>query len=174
MNQDGLISVEFGLENCEVVIVPYECFQSMDVVINADNIITHFNCHIFDNGHCKYAFTFEGNSTSPIARLAEYDDIVSICFVYEGRSEDHYVLWGDDDNFQSNERQSSELKSYKEAHIFIKDLPPSSFVKNIFSMLDVYEDDTTVKQIRDGLESLDGQTLSRIKNMPALICALRQ
>lgn len=173
MELHGMTSVKFGLENCETIYVPYQCFESLNASINDDGLIEDFECHIIDNGLSDYDVTYEGNTTCPIVRLS-HNDITSITFIYDDRTEYHEVMWGDDNWGQSNERQSSTLLSYKEVCVLIEDLPDSSYMKDIFAFLETYEDYVTVQQIRDSLMSLDEATRRRVNDCPSLICALRQ
>ncbi|GEM_PF-3308584 len=124
--------IEIGLENCESVIIPFDCFKEFDYISKDDTHISVLTCLIEDNGKSEYSSTFMNSKISPIQRLAKYDDIayIEIHFV-NGTSSFLYVIWhdGDDDN---NKNQKSQLISYKEISIEIKPYIKTYSVTELF------------------------------------------
>ena len=73
--------VEFLLENCESIIVPYECFKEFD------DSNGEYNFTIKDNGQIRYGTTFGNNTTTPLQRLNLFDDITNMYLKYEDNAE---------------------------------------------------------------------------------------
>lgn len=115
-------SVKFVLENCEVLVIPFECFKKFNIVENNKNKneIFIFECVIEDNNKSEYITTWSRNTTSPIQRLGQYNDICHIDIIYmDGASKEYHVPWYDS-NPNSNKNQSSKMLDYKTVSIRIK------------------------------------------------------
>jgi hypothetical protein len=134
--------IHFSFENCEGIIVPYECFSRFDFTTDAEDKfkITHLNCEIKDNGNSKYTTTWTNNNTSPIQRLGQYPDITSIDITYDDNSNDDYGVkwyWDDEDEYnipEENKNQHNNLIGYNEIHITVKPYIKSYFIYEIFNL----------------------------------------
>lgn len=110
--------VRFGLENCESILIPFECFKEFYYDKDNNEVISLY-CTVKDNSNIDYV-GFD-NSMTPIQRLAQNNDITHVNITYEdGSSEKLSVNWFDDYNPDSNESQVSELINYSEIHIQIR------------------------------------------------------
>lgn len=124
--------IEIGLENCESVIIPFECFKKFDYTPKDDTHIETLTCLIEDNGNFKYSSILMDSKISPMQRLAEYNDISYIEIYFENdTSKFFYVVWNDGD-LDNNKNQKSQLLSYKEISIEIKPYIETYSVVEIF------------------------------------------
>ena len=127
--------VQFVLENCESITVPYQCFSNFEFTIDTtnDRYIRTLNCVIKDSGNIEYG-TYSDNTTSPIKRLSEYGDICDVNITYNDKSKEEYcIIWYDDRNGNSNDNQTSELIDYRTINIKIAPHIPK------YSLADTFE-----------------------------------
>lgn len=108
--------IEFTLENCENMKIPYENFKqfhleekdgyvSLDCIIEgADNV----ECDIYTKGE------------SPLQRLARYDDISGIVIKFEDEKDtvSYLPMWRNP-YFTNNEFQTSTILDFNKVHIRI-------------------------------------------------------
>ena len=126
--------IEFVFENCESVVIPYECFTSFKYEISQDknDTISYFDATIKDNGQLDYGCGFDSYQT-PIQRIKEYNDITNIYIKYTDSSEEHfYVIWSND--MQNNKNQTSKLIDFRTIHIMIKKYIPKYWLYQIFNL----------------------------------------
>jgi len=119
---NNIKNVKFHLENCESILVPFECFKEFKIIENNKNPneIFIFECIIVDNGKVNYSTTWHNNITSPIYRLSQYNDICYIIITYnDGSIKEYSVRWYDNDP-HNNKNQTSKMHDYKTIHIKIK------------------------------------------------------
>lgn len=124
--------VEFLLENCESIIVPYECFKEFD------DSNGEYNFTIKDNGQIRYGTTFGNNTTTPLQRLNLFDDITNMYLKYEDNAESpiriNWYYKNEWDNPQNNQYQKSELLSFNELHISISKNNYTLSLSDVFSL----------------------------------------
>lgn len=124
--------VKFLLENCESIIVPYECFKEFD------DSNGEYNFTIKDNGCIDYGETFSSNEKTPLQRLNHYDDIVKIYVKYDDDTESiirpDWYYENEWDNPQNNQYQKSELLSFNELHISISKNNYTLSLSDVFSL----------------------------------------
>jgi hypothetical protein len=123
--------IEFLLENCESIIVPFDAFEKFRIDINENNQINAYFV-IKDNGKIEYSSEWSDKTIHPIQRLAKYNDITRIYKVYnDGNSECFYVDWYDEDP-NSNKNQYSKLIDYKTLCIEIKEFIQEYYLCELF------------------------------------------
>ena len=130
-------TVEFALENCEGIVIPYQCFDNFKFTINdTRGYIQTLDCTIKDNGTIEY-LTYGNNTESPIQRLAEYKDICVIVLTYNDKSKKEIRIdWYEDNkHFRTNENknQTNNLLDYRTINIKIAPYIPK------YSLADTFE-----------------------------------
>ncbi|WP_291567050.1 MULTISPECIES: hypothetical protein [unclassified Clostridium] len=126
--QEKLIkTVEFVLENCETVIVPYNCFKLFKInrsePISNKQTITHLDCVIEISKDMKYGSTCSYNFKHPFYRLHDCNDITQIELTYEDNAKSLvYVDWREDvwTYSDTNKYQMNTLFDYNTLHIHIE------------------------------------------------------
>lgn len=153
--------VEFVLENCEVIIIPYQCFKTLSINGSEDlnslkdgDAITNMECDIINNGIMSYGYGFN-NQESPIERLNNSNDICAVNFIYnDDTSISMRIEWYQDENNyynqpQYNENQTSNKLNYNSIHIEIKPFIRTYSIQEVFEFeVGTYiEDENGVKYI---------------------------
>lgn len=111
--------IEIIFENCESIIIPFECFKKFDYVTNETQMLA-LSCLIEDNGNLKYSGILMDSEITPLNRLVEYEDIACVkIFFCNDTSRLYYVIWNDG-VLDNNKDQCSRLLSHKEVSIEIK------------------------------------------------------
>lgn len=127
-------NVEFHLENCESISVPFECFQKFKIIENNKNRneIFIFECTIVDNGKICYSTTWSNNINNPIYRLHQYDDICCIVIMYDDSTTKRYDIHWYDNDPNNNKNQTSKMQDYRTIHIKIKPYIRKYTINEIF------------------------------------------
>ena len=125
---NNIKSIDILFENCECIKVPVECFKEFNIEI--DNTIEkeeidNFNanlkslkCKIIDKGNIYYLKTYKNNTTSPLSRIINYNDITAIyLYDYEDNRIELRTPWDGDCN--NNYNQHLKVLSHKEIELHI-------------------------------------------------------
>lgn len=136
--------LHFGLENCEGIIIPYDCFKGLSInnstdisSLKNDDVIRYMECDITDNGKMEYSMTHEGNDIYPLTRLSEYEDMTSVDIIYEDDTEIKLrVQWYDEDNpycnRNHNSNQVTNKLNYNAIHIEIEPFIQKYTIQEVF------------------------------------------
>lgn len=142
IKRENIRSVEFALENCECIVVPIECFKSLNIVDNNINIencctLNKFECEITYKEGLDYSFGFKTNIT-PLQRLDNYSDIVNIIInLKDGQEIECAMPWYENEKFydsQYNANQKTIMKSHKELYIKIEKNSKEYTIQEIFKL----------------------------------------
>lgn len=121
---ENIKTVEFVLENCESVIVPYDCFEEFKIdgmMIEEKRFIYKLNCLIKMDKNIIYGATWSGNNKHPFYRLYEENDITQIKINYDNNTKKEFdIEWGGLFCTNTNEHQVNNLIDYNTLHIHIK------------------------------------------------------
>ena len=139
---EGLESIDFCLENCDVISVPLENIKKGCIDYTpGERKSNHLFIHLIDNGNIEIS---SGYRTSPCQRLSAYEDVVGIDLIFgDGHTERIDFPWFNED-YCTNKYQASNLISYKEVQLSID---RRNHYVDICDALD-YEDDTVFELSR--------------------------
>lgn len=144
IKKEDIENIEFVLENCECIIAPIECFESLniindDIIIFDDCTLDKFECTITYKEGLDYSFGFTTTAT-PLQRLNTYNDIVYIIIKLKtGEDIKCYMPWYESENgydSQSNENQVTSLKNHKEIYIKVETNSKEYTLQEIFNLPD--------------------------------------
>lgn len=133
MSEKEIDHIEICFEDCESIIIPYNCVKELYYKSNTQqnedcDLITELDCIIENDGSTKYSTTWSGNTTSPITRINQYNDICYFDIIYkDGIKKSNYVDWyykDDYDQSEENKNQTSELLEYNKIHIHVEPYIP--------------------------------------------------
>lgn len=120
------------LENHESFIIPKDCIKKLHIERYSDTEII-FDLNVVDNGNIKTVISANPN-ISPLQRLNQYNDVVSITIELESGEKTHKnVIWIDTCNdMHNNLCQKTELFKYNELSLSIH---PNNITLNIYDVL---------------------------------------
>lgn len=153
---EGLESIDFCLENCDVISVPLDNIKTGSIDYKPGKIESnHLFIHLVDDGNIVINSAYR---TSPCQRLSVYDDVVGIDLVFEdGRMERVNFPWSDEE-YCTNKYQASKLLSYKEIQLSI-DLRNHNI--DIYDALDM--DDGTELEMKNTQDKVIVKTIDEDK-----------
>ena len=127
--ENKIKGVQFVLENCESITIPYQCFDKFEITTDdiknddtQDGYIKTLDCTIKDHGNIEYGGIIFVKDISPIKRLSNYNDITWIYIYYKDKSQKkYYTNWYDGDKYynEDNKNQTSELIDYRTINVKI-------------------------------------------------------
>lgn len=142
---EGLESIDFCLENCDVISVPLDNIKSESFIdyTPGDSESKHLSIHLIDDGNIVINSAYRN---SPCQRLNMLEDVVGIDLIFDdGRTERVNFPWSDEE-YCTNRYQASELISYKEIKLSIE---RKNRNVDIYSALDL-DDDTELELMGTG------------------------